>query len=276
MNRRALLIGAGVLAAVAGNGIVMWQRTRARHPRFAYQARTTSLEALSSLATGGSSVVTTTGRRGRLAGLYREPKTEAAPLVVHFPGNGTSVLSEAQQHLAALTAGTDAGTLCFAPAGFDASEGEASLTAVVEDVVAVLAFVRDMHPQRRVVVSAFSLGALPALVARTLVDASFPTVLFAPFTTIEVGHPGLLGRVWSADTYDTRAYVREPGGPIVIVHGTLDPYFPLAMGRELTARAGARAELVVVEGVAHLELPSHETARLTFARVLASLSGNTG
>jgi pimeloyl-ACP methyl ester carboxylesterase len=273
VNRRALLIGAGLFAAFAGNGAVWWQRTRARHPRFAVQARPVARDALAALATDGRVVVTTAGKRGELVGLYAPPKSESAPLIVHFPGNGATVLAEASAQLTQLTRGSDAGTLCFAPSGFDASAGDVSLSALLEDVTAVLAYVEREHSARTLCLTAFSLGALPALVARTLVAPAVPTVLFAPFTAIEVGHTGPFGRVWSAEIYDTRPLVREPGGPIVVVHGRDDPYFPVEMAQELVALAAPRAELVVVDETAHLDLPAHARARHALAFVLAALGG---
>lgn len=276
MKRRALVLGAAALVAVVGNGFAIFWRARARHPRFPVFARPTTKEALGSLAGPRTTLVETSGPRGALVGIERAPAREGAPLVVHFPGNSEAVLEESRAQLDALLGETDAGYVSFAPSGFDASEGVASYAALIEDVVPVLAFARARHPKSPLCLTGFSLGALPALIARhVLADgatgAPAPTVLLAPFTVIELGQVGLLGRVWSAETLDARPVAERTGGPLVIVHGAMDTSFPVEMGRELASVAGRRAELTVIDDAGHLDLPAHPTARAVMAGVLAAL-----
>lgn len=276
MNRRALVLGTAALVAVVGNGVAIFWRARPRHPRFAIFAQKKTKDALASLAAGRVSLVETEGVRGALVGLERAPRRAGAPVVVHFPGNSDRVLDESKGQLESLLGDSDAGYITFAPSGFDASEGVASYAALVEDVVPVLAFARARHPSSPLCLSGFSLGTLPALVARhLLVDGQegepAPTVLFAPFTVIELGHAGFMGRVWNVETLDARIAAAQPGGPLAVVHGAKDASFPVDMGRALAEAAGRRAELTVVDDAAHLDLPAHPRARAVMSGVLAAL-----
>jgi uncharacterized protein len=110
-----------------------------------------------------------------------------------------------------------------------------------------------------------SLGSAVAAELAAEIRASHPQprtltaiVLQSPFTTArEMAHiistrpVQALWKLISRVHYDTRSRLDEIDAPVWISHGELDWLVPVAMGRELFARAHAPGELLIVRDAGH-------------------------
>jgi len=180
----------------------------------------------------------------------------AAPVVVHFHGNGEQ-LADLGRVIAGLRAG-GSGVLAVEYPGYGLAPGSPSEAALLSAGREALACLRDrlgVAPER-IVLQGQSLGSgVASQLAAEGHGAAL--VLISPFTSMA----DLAARIFPSlplhrlvrDRFDTRGIARSVRVPVLIVHGDRDEIVPFPMGEEL-ARTFPDARLMRVEGAHHNDL----------------------
>ncbi|MFQ5877301.1 MAG: alpha/beta fold hydrolase [Acidobacteriota bacterium] len=199
-----------------------------------------------------------------LTGRDRAPR----PVLIYFYGGAQTVL-EAALELYSLAKGLDADVLSVDYRGYGFSEGVPSMAALSRDSLRIYDYVaRTLPDDRPVFVAGRSMGTIPALslAARRPIAG---LILVSPFTSRQE-----VVSYWeSRMPWYKRAFVRlrperarqgwkEPvelvadvEAPILVIHGSEDRTFPLAMGRRMLDEAGsARKVWSPVDGGGHEDL----------------------
>jgi uncharacterized protein len=195
------------------------------------------------------------------------PPPGAAPVVVHFHGNGEQ-LADLGQVIGALR-GSGLGVLAVEYPGYGLAPGSPSEAALVSAAREALAYAHDRLgvPEERIVLQGQSLGSgVASQLAAEGHGAAL--VLISPFTSIA----DMAGRLFPAlpvgrlvrDRFDTRSVARAIRMPVLIVHGDRDEVVPFSMGEEL-ARAFPDTRLARVAGAHHNDLWLNHGREMTFA-----------
>ena len=182
------------------------------------------------------------------------PGPSPSPLMIHAHGNGE--LIDIQTHSVSALRAAGIGILLVEYPGYGRSTGNPSEKSVTEAFVA--AYDWASHDERvdpaRIIGYGRSLGggAVAQLAARRPIAA---LVLESTFTSIgelvRANHiPGWL----IVNEFDTRAVLAKYSGPVLILHGTHDGTFPVALAHALH-KASPRSELHV-QDCGHNDCPS--------------------
>ena len=185
------------------------------------------------------------------------PGEVGAPVMLLCHGIGETV--EHWSAAQALLRDRGVGSMVFNYSGYGRSSGRVSAAHCDEDFVAAYEELRRRVGDRAVVyVLGFSLGSGIAAQGVSALEPSvaglFLCEAFDSFreAACAAGIPrGLAQRV--PDVWRTAAVVSQLAMPVCVVHSTGDKLFPLTMPEKIVAASGWRAELVVVEGLAHNE-----------------------
>jgi hypothetical protein len=180
----------------------------------------------------------------------------AAPVIVHFHGNGEQ-LADLGRVIAALRAG-GSGVLAVEYPGYGLAPGTPSEESLLSAGREALAYLRDrlaIAPER-IVLQGQSLGS--GVASQLAAEGHGKAlVLISPFTSMA----DMAGRIFPAlplhrlvrDRFDTRGIARSVRVPVLIVHGDRDEVVPFPMGEEL-ARTFPDARLMRVQGAHHNDL----------------------
>jgi uncharacterized protein len=247
--KKAVVVLLAVALAVGGLALAMFGRSSGLK-RFGYLGQPLDDAGHRALAKNGWEALTLEVEPGvTLRGLVRAPRTEGAPWVVFFPGNGPKVLPEAQAFLDRLAGDADVGLVVFAYRGFDGSTGPSHGPSIFADANKIAAAAKGpVH------LLGFSLGtSMVASVAAQTKPQKLAMV--APMTEIEVGATGLLGRLKGGDRYETLKFASAVTSPALVVGALRDDAFPVEMARAVKERF--KAEYVELD-TTHLGLLEDE------------------
>lgn len=222
-------------------------------------ARKVEFAAADGQAIFGYLVTPTAPARAEARAPGREPRT----VVIAFHGNAdlAAWLVPWAQELA-----TRAGASVLLPEyrGYAGIPGNPTYESAAADARGALEFVRSALRPRHVVLFGHSLGsAVAADVAAVMSpDAPSALVLQSPFTSaremaarmLVPPIPWLWRRI-SRVHYDTRALVARLDAPVWVSHGSRDVVIPVRMGRQVFAAARRPAQLLIVEGAGHNDVP---------------------
>jgi len=189
------------------------------------------------------------------------------PAVLLFHGNGENLATMERSGLFARLDRLDVAYLAVDYPGYGRSGGEPSEASLVAGAEAALVRLREMHPDRPVVVLGWSLGAAVAmqLAARTG-EPLAGLILLSPWSrladTAAAHFPAFLVRPAVGGRYDSVAAASRTAAPALLVHGARDRIIPVEQGRELAeamaARPGADSRWVEVPGAGHNDLLGQE------------------
>jgi fermentation-respiration switch protein FrsA (DUF1100 family) len=140
--------------------------------------------------------------------------------------------------------------------GYGGSTGAPSEQGFRADVRAAFDWLHAAAPGSKIAVFGESLGTGPAVeLARDRKVAGI--LLNSPYASIrrlfELRALPLPYRWLMHDQFDSEALIGEVGVPVMILHGTADRNIPVDEARRLFAAAREPKELIVVEGVGHLQ-----------------------
>ena len=184
------------------------------------------------------------------------PPATGQPVILHFGGNGDSLVGETDRLRLISKAGV--GVLFVAYRGYSGSSGWPTETGLRLDALAAYAWLAQRYPPSQIVIYGHSLGSGVAV----WVAARRPAralVLESPFTSaVDVAdlHYGFLPvRLLMWDRYDSADAIGKVRMPVLIVHGGQDDLIPIAMGRRLYGLANPPKAFDAVPGGGHNDLP---------------------
>jgi pimeloyl-ACP methyl ester carboxylesterase len=188
------------------------------------------------------------------------PAAPPRAVVVSFVGNGEDLRSGV--HWAARWRDYELASVVVEYPGYGDSEGEPGTDSMLAAARVATAHARRLANERgvRLVAVGSSLGSFMATHVAGLGLVDRVLLLAPPTTMVEVasGHyPWLPIRFLLRHRFDSRTAATTIRVPVCIVHGDRDTVVPVSHGRALQQAIGDHAELIVVEGASHNDLPLH-------------------
>jgi fermentation-respiration switch protein FrsA (DUF1100 family) len=171
--------------------------------------------------------------------------------------------------------------------GYAGIAGSPSYQSAAADALGALAFARSELGATNIVLHGHSLGsAIASELAAQMNPPPAALVLVSPFTSardmatrmLVPPIPGLWGRI-SRVHYDTRGIVARLDSPVFVAHGDRDLNIPVRMGQRVFAAARRPAELLIVEGAGHNDVPdlgAERYWRWLTAAIAGSVAGAPG
>ena len=194
------------------------------------------------------------------AWFFAAPELPAtAPLVLFFHGNGENLETVRWSGLFEEIGRLGVAVLAADFPGYGRSTGAASEEGLIATGDAAVAWARQSHPERPLVVCGWSLGAALAIatVGRHPEEAR-GLIALSPWTTlaeVAVGiFPEFAVKAMLREHYDSREAARRIRVPALVVHGEQDDLIPVQQGEEIAAVLGGSARWVPVPGAAHNDL----------------------
>jgi uncharacterized protein len=184
---------------------------------------------------------------------YRAPRTDDAPTVILFHGNGEDLTQRAHIALDMIDAGY--GVLLAEYRGYAGNPGKPHEAGLYRDARAAHVYVAERA--RRIVLHGYSLGSGVAtqLASEARIDA---LILEAPFTTIvDVAakrFPLFPVRTLARDRYDNLSKIASVDAPVLIYGGTNDRVIPPLHFQHLFDAAQGDKHLALIEGADHLDV----------------------
>ena len=202
------------------------------------------------------------GERACAWTFFNEGLAPSAPLVLFFHGNGENLETLRWSGLFEQLGGLGVAVLAVDYPGYGRSAGKPSEEGVNAAADAALAWARERHPQRPVVIAGWSLGAAVAisLVARHP-DEVRGLIALSPWTTLAAVaaeiFPAFAVKAMLRERYDSRQAARSLRVPALVLHGERDDLIPVGQGREISSTLAGPTRWVEVRGAAHNDLLSH-------------------
>lgn len=196
-----------------------------------------------------------------------------APVAVFFHGNGENLETMRRSGLFDRLRRLPAISLAVDYPGYGRSDGAPSEESVLASGEAAVAWAREHHPERPVVLVGWSLGAAAAFATAAdgdRTDAIVGVALLSPWTRLldvaAVHFPRFLVR-WAVreryDSLDAARRVAARGIPTLVIHGERDTIIPAEQGRrvaealrETGAESGAPTRWLPIPEAGHNDLLS--------------------
>ena len=129
--------------------------------------------------------------------------------------------------------------------GYGRSTGSPSEEGVMAGADAAVAWLRERHPGRPIVLCGWSLGAATAIgTAARHPEHVRGLIALSPWTSLpDVGRlhfPGFMVSSMLREKYDSLAAAKKVRVPALVIHGELDNLIPAAQGREVAGALSAR------------------------------------
>ena len=169
-------------------------------------------------------------------------------MVLYLHGNAENISSHSRSMYWLVQQGVDVFALDYR--GFGASEGQAMLPSVLQDVEAALAWLRQHYPQKKLVVVAQSIGtalAIPVVaqaqshyqIEALLLDAPFTGYGAVARSALSHNVIGWLLWPWTVllpSRWDPIDSVEQLNLPVMVLHSREDKVVPYALGKKLFSR----------------------------------------
>lgn len=201
---------------------------------------------------------------------HRQPGAKTALVILH--GNGENLGTMAYAGLIERFMGLGVSFLALDYPGYGRSLGRASKASAVAATSEALAWLRQEHPEAKIVLWGWSLGAAVALQAAQQEPDLDGLALFSPWTSLEAvareHFPGWLVRLGLLERYDSLEAAGEVRCAALIVHGQQDRIIPARHGAALSSRFAELERWVEVPETGHNDLLSHPRVWQELARFL--------
>lgn len=179
---------------------------------------------------------------------------DSGTMVLYLHGNAENISSHSRSIYWLAQQGVSVLALDYR--GFGASEGEALMPSVLQDIEAAAAWLRQQYPQRRLVVLGQSIGAalaidfVAAAQERYAIDALFTEAPFTGFGSVAraaLSHNLISWLIWPftllvPSRWDPQDVIADIRIPVMIMHSEDDPVIPVEQGKKLykilTQRSG--------------------------------------
>jgi uncharacterized protein len=185
-----------------------------------------------------------------------------APVVLFFHGNGENLETLRWSGVFEQLGALEVAVLAPDFPGYGRSPGTPTEGGLLATGDAAVAWARQEHPKRPIVVVGWSLGAALAIatVDRHPQEIRGLIALSAWTTLAEVAmkvFPEFAVKMMLHEHYDSRTAARRIQVPALVVHGERDDLIPVEQGREIASVLGGSTRWVEVRGAAHNDLLGH-------------------
>lgn len=184
-----------------------------------------------------------------LKGYYWPAAADNHDVILYFHGRASS--ADASLVRAQYLAEQGALVVVAEYHGFDGNPGKARKQMILDDAQAFLAQARQMAGvDARVVLVGHSLGGAVALATAATDKHIAAVVTLSTFAQISDVVPRLL-RAFIVDRWDNLAQVQALTAPLLILHGTADPFIKFHDAPKLFAASHAPHDFIALQGVNH-------------------------
>ena len=191
------------------------------------------------------------------------------PAVVFFHGNGENLETMRMSGLFEELNRLRIAWIAIDYPGYGRSTGSSSEAGVMAAADAAVAWVRERHPDRPLVLCGWSLGAATAIgtAARHPVQG---LIALSPWTSLpdvaRIHFPGFMVQSMLKEKYDSLSAAGKIKVPALVIHGDVDYLIPSQQGEQVAKALNAR--WVPVAGAGHNDLLSRDEVWAEMERFL--------
>ena len=167
------------------------------------------------------------------------------PAVVFFHGNGENLETMRMAGTFEELARLRVAWMAVDYPGYGRSTGKPSEEGVLAGADAAVAWLRERHPGRPLVLCGWSLGAATAIgTAARHPEHVRGLIALSPWTSLQdvarLHFPGFMVKSMLRERYDSLAAAKKVRVPALVIHGEVDNLIPAAQGKEVAAALSAR------------------------------------
>jgi pimeloyl-ACP methyl ester carboxylesterase len=195
------------------------------------------------------------------------------PAVAFFHGNGENLETMRMAGIFDDLARLRVAWIAVDYPGYGRSSGAASEAGLMAAADAAVAWLRERHPDRPVVLCGWSLGAATALgTAARHPDHVRGLIALSPWTSLadvaRVHFPGFMVQAMVREKYDSLSAAKKIRVPALVIHGDLDNLIPVGHGKQVAAALAGPARWVPVSFAGHNDLLARDEVWKEMGRFL--------
>jgi uncharacterized protein len=209
-----------------------------------------------------------------VAWAYTDPELPAGrPAVAFFHGNGENLATMSMSGTFDELARLRVAWIAVDYPGYGRSTGKPSEEGVMAGADAAVAWLRERHPGRPLVLCGWSLGAATAIgTAARHPEHVRGLIALSPWTSLpdvaRIHFPGFMVQSILREKYDSRAAAQKVRVPALVIHGEVDNLIPAAQGKEVAAAFPQPARWVPVPSAGHNDLLARDEVWAEMERFL--------
>jgi hypothetical protein len=205
--------------------------------------------------------------------------TPGAPVTLFFHGNGENLETMRRAGMCEELESLGTVFLVIDYPGYGRSSGSPSEEGLLATGEAAVAWARERHPDRPVIVCGWSLGAAVAIAtAARHPEEVRGLIALSPWTNLaDVAHgifPAALVRAMLREHYDSLAAAATIRAPALVIHGERDNIIPVDHGQRIAEALAGPTRWVPVRGAAHNDLLSREEVWQEMSRFYSEITSS--
>lgn len=202
------------------------------------------------------------------------------PAVVFFHGNGENLETMRMAGTFEELARLRVAWIAVDYPGYGRSTGSPSEEGLMAGADAAVAWLRERHPGRPVVLCGWSLGAATAIgTAARHPEQVRGLIALSPWTSLpdvaRLHFPGFMVQSMLREKYDSLSAARKVRVPALVIHGDQDNLIPAAQGREVAGALQGTTRWVSIPWAGHNDLLARDEAWKEMERFLEGLAGGS-